>query len=448
MASRAIAYVPQVAEPLVERVARAEILVRKLIWVYFFLLIFEGALRMWILPKLSNELLVVRDPVILMMYFVAMRANFFPWNKFVIVLTIMGLELLAVGLYLHPMHVLVPLYGFHAAFLHLPLIFLIPRVMNKEDVLKFGKWFLVLAIPMAIIMAIQYHVGPHSIWNRGADDQFSQITSANGKIRPGGTFSYNLGPAYFFPCVVAFLLYQYLEERTVPAVLIALASAATCLAVAVSGSRTDLASCAIVIAAGLVGGLLGGGRRVGGLAKFFIVLVVALGVISQLSVFRSGETTFSDRITAASGTEGGGKGFVTRAFGFVPQSLAAAGRASPIGRGLGMSTNAGSKILTDSRRFLLAEGEWPAMVLEMGPFLGFAYLILRVGLAMYLAWRAFTFGKAGRVLPLLMLGVVAYAIPTAVFGQPTELGFTVFVGGLCLAAMREPDQAQVFKPAV
>ena len=95
-----------------------------MIWLYFFLLIFEGALRMWVLPHFANELLVVRDPVVLAIYFVAMRAGFFPWNKYVIILWLMGIELLAVGLILHPMNAFVAVYGFHAAFLHLPLIFL------------------------------------------------------------------------------------------------------------------------------------------------------------------------------------------------------------------------------------------------------------------------------------------------------------------------------------
>ena len=35
------------------------------IWIYFYLLIFEGALRKWFLPSLATPLLVVRDPVAL-----------------------------------------------------------------------------------------------------------------------------------------------------------------------------------------------------------------------------------------------------------------------------------------------------------------------------------------------------------------------------------------------
>ena len=34
---------------------------KRLIWVYFILLVFEGALRKWFLPGLSTPLLIVRD---------------------------------------------------------------------------------------------------------------------------------------------------------------------------------------------------------------------------------------------------------------------------------------------------------------------------------------------------------------------------------------------------
>ena len=43
--------------------------IKTLIWIYFWLLIFEGALRKWFLPSLSSPLLLVRDPVALFAIF-------------------------------------------------------------------------------------------------------------------------------------------------------------------------------------------------------------------------------------------------------------------------------------------------------------------------------------------------------------------------------------------
>ena len=52
--------------------------IKRLIWLYFFLLIFEGTLRKWVLPQFSDVLLVIRDPVALVIYYLALRARIFP----------------------------------------------------------------------------------------------------------------------------------------------------------------------------------------------------------------------------------------------------------------------------------------------------------------------------------------------------------------------------------
>ena len=46
-------------------------LIKKLIWSYFLLLLFEGALRKWFLPGLSQGLLIVRDPIAVWIYYIA-----------------------------------------------------------------------------------------------------------------------------------------------------------------------------------------------------------------------------------------------------------------------------------------------------------------------------------------------------------------------------------------
>jgi hypothetical protein len=44
---------------------------RLLVWLYFWLLLWEGALRKWFFPSPSTPLLVVRDPVVLVIYAIA-----------------------------------------------------------------------------------------------------------------------------------------------------------------------------------------------------------------------------------------------------------------------------------------------------------------------------------------------------------------------------------------
>src|SRR6185369_6219754 len=115
------------------------IALKRLIWIYFWLLIFEGALRKWIVPSLSTPLLIVRDPVVMLIYLQAIRCKRFPLNG-----PMLGYFFLLIGfVLLVPVQitagvgggVLVSLYGLRTNFLHLPLIFVIPQVFNYEDLL-------------------------------------------------------------------------------------------------------------------------------------------------------------------------------------------------------------------------------------------------------------------------------------------------------------------------
>jgi len=47
------------------------------IWLFFFLLIFEGGLRRWILPGLATPLLLVRDPIAIYLMYKAYRNSIF-----------------------------------------------------------------------------------------------------------------------------------------------------------------------------------------------------------------------------------------------------------------------------------------------------------------------------------------------------------------------------------
>ena len=58
--------------------------IRRAIWVYFFLLIFEGVFRKWLLPEYSDILLVIHDPVVLVIYLLAIKARVFPRNYWII----------------------------------------------------------------------------------------------------------------------------------------------------------------------------------------------------------------------------------------------------------------------------------------------------------------------------------------------------------------------------
>src|SRR5882724_11397562 len=54
------------------------IALRRMIWLYFVLLIGEGALRKWIVSSLGAPLLVIRDPLVPLIYLQAVGCRRFP----------------------------------------------------------------------------------------------------------------------------------------------------------------------------------------------------------------------------------------------------------------------------------------------------------------------------------------------------------------------------------
>jgi hypothetical protein len=110
-----------------------------------------------------------------------------------------------------------------------------------------------------------------------------------------------------------------------------------------------------------------------------------------------------------------------------------------------MGTNVAASLLYGQRGFLLAEGEPARVLLESGPIVGSAYLLLRTAITVYIGWVCLmSLKRYGKTLPLLLFSGCFNDIIQGQFSQPTELGYAVIAGGLCLAAAHP---APVTEPA-
>src|SRR5216684_2649169 len=230
--------------------------IRQLIWLYLWLLLIEGALRKWVMPRFSNPLLLVRDPVMVAIYFYAIKARVFPRNFWVVFLWVIGgLSLLVSIVVLFPFLrfdwiLEVTFYGFRSNFFHLPLIFIMASVFDEEDVRKFGWWILVLMVPMSLVMVAQFEASPDSFINRTAGlGEAEQLTAGGGKIRPPGTFSFISGPVFYMSVTAAFLIYGALTRTVYKNWLLIGAATALVIGIAVSGSKSSVASVLLVVAA-------------------------------------------------------------------------------------------------------------------------------------------------------------------------------------------------------
>lgn len=423
--------------------SRDKLLIKRLIWAYFFLLIFEGAVRKWILPSAANALLLIRDPVVLAAYFFAWRSGLFPRNVFISVAAVVALVSLLAGLWVLPESPAVIFYGIRTNFLQLPFIFLIARVFNARDVERVGYWTLLIAIPMAALMAMQFLAPPQSFINSGADEGFGQITSAMGRIRPPGTFSFISGPVYFYSLVTAFLLYNPFGKRY-PAWLVAASTIATLCALAVSGSRSAVGGIGVVFVVALAcSSVLRPQMALRWLASLVVVAVAAY-FLSRFDIISVGLTVFTTRVSNASGSEGGAAGFIARAFssytGFIPSLY----EAPLLGNGLGVGTNVGLALLADKSKAIWFEDEWRRHILESGPLIGGAFICYRIALTGWIGATAFRHMARRDPLPILLFGACFLTILTGSIGQATIQGFTILLSGLCLAATRVP-RAQTAK---
>jgi hypothetical protein len=150
-----------------------------------------------------------------------------------------------------------------------------------------------------------------------------------------------------------------------------------------------------------------------------------------------GTEVLNERIELASGFEAQHGGIGMRFLGELINPLFAIPDLPFFGSGLGVGTNVGANILTGESQFLAAEGEWGRNLVEMGPLFGLLYIGFRVYLTGWMAKASVASARAGHILPLLLLSACAVNLVSGQISQPTTLGFTVFVGGLCLTAIRQ-----------
>jgi hypothetical protein len=418
---------------------------RALIYIYLLLLVLEGALRKWVVPQLSNPLLIIRDPVVLLIYIFALRARCFRWNGFVVAVAILGVLSWIAGVvvlldYFPPKTVLlVTVFGVRSNFLHLPLIFVIAAALDYEDVKRLGWWTILGLIPMAALMAWQFHAAPEAFVNRTAGvGEGTQILTSGGKIRPPGPFSFVSGAIFYLSVAAAFLLHAMLSKLPYKTWVLYSAAIGLLVAIGVSGSRGAVLAVALVVASlGVI--LVVRPDAMTKLGRNILVAVVLLWAVSHVPIFRQGVGILSQRFTesaevAETSVVGG---LLARVFEGFAQSVIHTPQAPWLGYGLGVGTNGGSAFLMGHSAFLLTEDEWTRIVFESGPILGWLFVLWRVILTFNVGIVSYRALKAGNTLPILLFGAAFFAILNAPLGQPTSAGFAVILAGLCLSAARQ-----------
>jgi hypothetical protein len=425
--------------------------IQLLLWSYFWLLIFEGALRKWVAPGLSTPLLLIREPVALAAFvlgwpYLTRR----PWSGWVGLLWIIGLISLFLAISVGHRDIPTALFGVRILWFHLPLIFLFAAVFTRDDVITFAKATAFVAIPMVVLIVMQYSLPQSHFVNvaPGGEDS-AGFRGALGKFRPPGTFSFVNGLTEFYGLAAACVLALVVSgPRPLPK-WIWFSAASLIVALPVSISRTLLFKYVLVVASTFAASALSGRNMKNFLVGGVVLCFVALAA-TRIPVAQEAQKAFTARWEDATEAEGGDKGvqgvLAKRVGGSTVGAVAEAFDAPLVGYGIGLGSNFGATRVAGKKTFLVGEGLWPVTIGELGPILGLALLGFRLALAFALLRRALSQAKRANALPLILGG---YALVMVVMGgtaQPTELGFVVLGAGLMLAACN-PTRAELLAKA-
>lgn len=419
------------------------VLYRKAIWIYIFLLIFEGALRKWFLPSLATPLLLIRDPIAIWLTIAGLQKGWIN-NKYAKIMMITASISLLLTMTVGHHNLFVALFGWRIYFFHFPMIFVMGKVLTRIDLLKIGQFILWISIPMTILIFIQFHSSQTAWVNMGVGGEGTAgFGGALGYMRPPGTFSFTSGYVSFQSVVGCYLFYYLLMNNTLPKefqfskIILVILAGCYLLSIPTSISRTHFFQTGLFLIFLFIAAI----RKNKLKSKFlkFTIIAIVAGIILYFSgLGGTSLEAFTARFEGANEVEGGVEGVIgDRYVGGLLGSLI--NFKIPIfGYGIGLGTNAGAKIMGgDMYSFgFNGEVEWSRIIGECGMLLGLIIIGIRLFFALDLWKKAYKILiRKYDLLPWMLSAGMMLTIPQGQWAIPTNLGFCILFGGLTLASI-------------
>lgn len=427
-----------------ERRNRILQLIKNLILIIYLLIIFEGALRKWLLPALSGPLFFIKDPLVILIYLLAFKYKILPKSKvYKVTIIISGLFFFAgiLQMILNSLNPLVILLGFRNYFLLFPLTFFIAEHFTKNDLIRFARISCWIAIPTMFLVVAQYHSSPDAYINKnvGEGESTRIFTVVNGIVRTSGFFSFTTGHSQYVLYFIGFLFFNFFlssREKFLSSLWYLIMLIVAVILVVYAGSRGVVANILIlsffILSASMLSINQKSSFRVLGL--FFFGVIIVYFLINTF--FDENLKVLSERFETASKQENTLYRFFSQ---YIEVFRSLGSNEVPIwGKGIGTGSNAGAFFMRGARMFITAEAEWLSIMAEVGPILGFTFILYRVWLSGSTLYRAFVvFRMKGLVIPVIFSSMVFMSF----FGgqmtkQGTEFYFAWFFMGLALAANR------------
>lgn len=417
---------------------------RNVVWAYLLLLIFEGALRKWFLPGLATPLLIIRDPLAAYLTYIGISRGWLKSN-YIIVMFIVSILSLLISLVLGHQNLMVGLFGWRIYTIHFPTMFVIARVLTRNDLLKMIRFILYVSIPMTILIVIQFYSPPSAWVNRGIGGEgtagFATIESYS---RPPGTFSFTAGYVCFQAIVGCLLLYylimnkQLSEKNRIPNLLLLVMTGCYLLSIPISISRTHFfQTCVFLLFLGFA--TMQKQELKLKYLKFIFIVFISFVILIISGVGEEGLDVFIKRFEGANKAEGGidnvlgGRylGAFFRAFNNLDIPM--------LGYGIGLGTNVGAHLMGGNMYSFgfNAEEEWSRITGECGILLGLIIISIRTFVSLDCFSQAYKrLIYRFDLLPWMLSAGMLLLVPQGQWSIPTNLGFCILSGGFTMAAIR------------
>lgn len=132
------------------------ILEKNIIYIFLFLLLFEGAIRKWIFPSLATPLLIIRDPFALLLVIQGLKKGLInhPIAKISFFISFIAL---LISLTFPNANLLVCMFGARVFMLYIPCIFVISKILTIKDLYNIARYCIYISIPMTVLVILQFY---------------------------------------------------------------------------------------------------------------------------------------------------------------------------------------------------------------------------------------------------------------------------------------------------
>lgn len=420
-----------------------------LIFLVYWLLIFEGALRKWCFPEYHRVLFFIRDPVVLSIYLLV--AIYRIWPKVSLVFLYGSVVTLSLGVLvavqywrLHDIPLIVLLYGWRNYAFYFFLVWIMGRVLRWDDIQSFIRTNLLVAIPMSVLTMIQYYSPPSAWINASVGDIVYTDAGKHGGsiVRTIGTFTFFHGYQLYLGSLIIFVSINWImpkSQRALSGIGLCLATIAVLIMLSLDFTRVPVYITIFTLMASLASSLIirrnNIRMRAAILPLGLFVAVIAISIIffPEAAYLRWQRMFYLDNTFERT----------IGVFLKFAELLNLADHA-PIGYGIGTTSRGAASFGVEAFR-LAGEDEWRRILSEVGPFMGPLYIFLRLWLVLWLFKNAIlavrTSNNPFPLLAIIYIGPIIAVWYLTTIGSVNGYGW--WFAGFCLAVNRQLGQSRV-----